>query len=381
VSISSILLLGAAQAAFLVALIVGKKNKTLPDAILAGWIVVLGIHHLLYSLLYQGIQVPVAMLNLNSGIPLVQGPFLYLYVDTLTSGRRRLRPVDALHFLPFLCFSGYVTLLLPSVASASSGTVSVFHLSGWITAVLLLSVPVYAVVALLGLRRHAAATLERYSERHGRDLAWLRKIVIALLLLWAVVIATTLTPPSLYPGLRHQMMIAATVFVYAIGYFGWRQFAVMDRPELEMPAEEREEPLRTSPKYERSGLKAPEIEVLIDRLTSHLELDRPYLEPGVTLMQIARNLGTTSNHLSQAINQGLNKNFHELINQRRVEDFKGRVLDSRNQHRNLLAVAFDSGFSSKSSFNRVFKQLSGLSPKQYLDRQAQKNDDSGSAKS
>ena len=375
--IGSILLLGAAQAAFLVALIAGKKEKTLPDAILAGWIVVLGLHHLLYSLLYQGVQVPAAALNLNSGVPLLQGPFLYLYVDTLTSGRRRLRPVDTLHLLPFLCFSGYVTLLLSPGTSASAGTVSVFHLSGWITAAFLVSVPVYAMVALRRLRRHTAATLERYSERHGRDLAWLRKIVIALLLLWAVVIVTTLAPTSLYPGLRHQMMIGATVFVYAIGYFGWRQFAVIDPPELETPPRERERSLRTSPKYERSGLKAPESEALLDRLMAHLEHDRPYLEPGVTLMQIARNLGTTSNHLSQAINQGLDKNFHELINERRVEDFKGRALDRHNQHRNLLAIAFDSGFSSKSSFNRVFKQLTGLSPKQYLETQACKKDDPG----
>ena len=119
--------------------------------------------------------------------------------------------------------------------------------------------------------------------------------------------------------------------------------------------------------YVAAGLRGHQIDSLMTRLGAHFEEDRPYLEPGVTLMQIAANLETTPNRLSQAINQGMGKNFHELVNERRVEDFKRRALDPRNRHRTLLAIAFDSGFSSKSSFNRVFKQIAGMSPRQYVE--------------
>lgn len=369
-SLTTILFLGAGQAAFLVALIASKKTKGLADGILAVWLLVLGLHHLLYGLHYRGIALPAAALNLNAGVPLLQGPFLFLYVDSLTSGRKRLRPLDAVHLLPFLGFAGYVSLPFPRVAPTHSSAISVFHLSRWITLSILVSVPAYALVSLRKLRRHEADMLDRYSERRGRDLAWLRRIVLALLAVWGVVILTTLTPWLLPSGVRHQMMTAVTLFIYAIGYFGWRQFAVVDPTEPDATDAAPGGPADGSPKYERSGLKRSEIEDLVARLEAHLEEDRPHLEPGVTLMQIAANLETTPNRLSQAINQGMEKNFHVLVNERRVEDFKRRALDLRNRHRTLLAVAFDSGFSSKSSFNRVFKQLAGMSPRQYLESQA-----------
>ena len=145
------------------------------------------------------------------------------------------------------------------------------------------------------------------------------------------------------------MMTAVTLFIYAIGYFGWRQFAVVDPADREAGEPLPREPESGTPKYDRSGLKGSEIEALVERLEAHLETDRPYLEAGLTLRQMAANLGTTSNHLSQAINQGMGKNFHELVNLRRVEAFKRRALDHTNRHRTLLAIAFDSGFSSKSS--------------------------------
>jgi len=160
-------------------------------------------------------------------------------------------------------------------------------------------------------------------------------------------------------GLRHSMMTAVTLFIYVIGYFGVRQIAVGEPEETAPPAA----------KYERSGLAGDEIEALVARLTRHLDEKRPHLEEGVTLRQVAADLGVSPNHLSQAINQGLNKNFYELINERRVEEFKRRVADPKNRAYTLLAIALDSGFSSKSSFNRVFKQFTGLSPKQYVDQQ------------
>jgi AraC-like DNA-binding protein len=370
--LATILLLGAAQAAFLVVLLAGKKGKSLPDGVLAAWLSVLGLHHLFSALFLQGVQLPPALLNVNAGVALLQGPFLFLYVDTLTSGRQRLRPTDALHLLPFVAFSVYVTLVLPRIGFGSSPSVSVFQLTVVITAAILVSVPIYALMALGRLRRHDAYTVDRYSERRGRDLSWLKKIVLALLVVWGVVITVVISAvvaPGLLPaGSRHQMMTAVTLFIYAIGYFGWRQFAVVDPADRE-DREERgaEEPREEAPRYDRSGLKGSDIESLVERLEAHLDQDRPYLEPGVTLREIAANLDTTPNHLSQAINQGMGKSFHDLINERRVETFKRLALDPANDHRTLLAVAFDSGFSSKSSFNRVFKQIAGVSPRHYVE--------------
>jgi AraC-like DNA-binding protein len=372
-NLSTILLLGSVQAGFLVVLILGKRRKTLSDWILAAWVALLGTHHLLPVLFDRGVEIPAAFVNLNAGVPLLQGPFLYLYVQTLTSGRSRLGLKDLPHLIPYGLFAIYVLWLLPHVGHTGASQVSVFRLSILLTTTILVSVPAYALTALLLLRRHRLRTLARHSETRGRDLSWLRWIVLALLAVWGVVIgavaAELLAPGSAHIAPRHQMMSAVTLFIYVIGYFGFRQIAVGEPDRIAERTPE-SSPAPQNAKYQRSGLGSDETEALVVRLNRYLLEQKPYLKDGITLGQVAAGLDVSPNHLSQAINQGMNKNFYELINERRVEEFKRRVVEPKNRSYTLLAIALDSGFSSKSSFNRVFKQFTGISPRQYVERQA-----------
>ncbi|MEO1714227.1 MAG: helix-turn-helix domain-containing protein, partial [Bacteroidota bacterium] len=69
--------------------------------------------------------------------------------------------------------------------------------------------------------------------------------------------------------------------------------------------------------------------------------------------------------VSQAINQGLDCSFIDFVNQYRVQAFKERVEKGEASHLSLLGLALESGFNSKSTFNRVFKKLEGISPSEY----------------
>ncbi|NJK95779.1 MAG: AraC family transcriptional regulator [Bacteroidales bacterium] len=97
---------------------------------------------------------------------------------------------------------------------------------------------------------------------------------------------------------------------------------------------------------------------------------KPYLEPKLTLNALAAELNISVNYLSQLINQYQGKNFYDFVNGFRIEEFKSRVLSPKNQHLTILALAFDSGFNSKSSFNLAFKKHTGLTPSEFL---AEKN--------
>ncbi|XOV93626.1 MAG: helix-turn-helix domain-containing protein [Bacteroidota bacterium] len=73
-----------------------------------------------------------------------------------------------------------------------------------------------------------------------------------------------------------------------------------------------------------------------------------------------------ANQFSQLLNEGFNQNFAEFVNAYRLEAFKQKVADPKNNHLTLLAIAYDSGFNSKTVFNTYFKKVMGQTPKAYL---------------
>jgi AraC-like DNA-binding protein len=95
-----------------------------------------------------------------------------------------------------------------------------------------------------------------------------------------------------------------------------------------------------------------------------MEEKKPYLNPKLSLQELAQNLDISSNRLSQIINQQAEVNFHDFINQYRIEEFLRNAKSNKNY--SLLALALDAGFNSKSSFNHIFKKQKGISPSLYL---------------
>ncbi len=93
---------------------------------------------------------------------------------------------------------------------------------------------------------------------------------------------------------------------------------------------------------------------------------------GITLNVAAKELGCTETELSNGINHCAGVNFNEFINQLRVEDFKKCVHNPGFRRLSLYGIAQEVGFSSKTSFYRAFKRISGLTPKEYLDLQEHK---------
>jgi AraC-like DNA-binding protein len=89
-----------------------------------------------------------------------------------------------------------------------------------------------------------------------------------------------------------------------------------------------------------------------------------YLESKFSLQQMASRLATNENYVSKAINIGLQKNFNRIVNEARVKH--AQELLNQDHCQSILSVAYDSGFSSKASFNRAFKDIIGMTPTQYV---------------
>ena len=90
-----------------------------------------------------------------------------------------------------------------------------------------------------------------------------------------------------------------------------------------------------------------------------------YHNPDLSLNLLSKHVAISEREISNAINQHLNKNFYTFINEFRVEEVITKIKDSNNVHIKILNLAFDAGFNSKPTFNRVFKEYTGNSPSFY----------------
>ena len=147
--------------------------------------------------------------------------------------------------------------------------------------------------------------------------------------------------------------ICLTSFVYLLTIFIIRRPEVFFRKSL-------------TTKYSNSGLDQHTSDRLREKLTGYLQQQKPFLDPKLTLSQLADDLEVRPNILSQVINEGMNKTFNDLINGYRLQEVKRKLLDPGEGHKKILALAFESGFQSKASFNRIFKKSEGMSPVDFL---------------
>ncbi|MEX0288994.1 MAG: helix-turn-helix domain-containing protein, partial [Flavobacteriaceae bacterium] len=117
-------------------------------------------------------------------------------------------------------------------------------------------------------------------------------------------------------------------------------------------------------KYAMSNLSSGALENYKKQLTRLMQTDQMYLNPDLNSKDLADELGISTKLLSQVINQGFGQNFFDFINTSRCEEVK-RILQGPDQKMTILEAMYHSGFNSKSSFNKEFKKLMGLTPSQY----------------
>jgi AraC-like DNA-binding protein len=117
-------------------------------------------------------------------------------------------------------------------------------------------------------------------------------------------------------------------------------------------------------KYQSSILNQSDKEQYREKLIALMGGEKIFLNPSMTLSDIAQKLDIAPCYISQVINESFQQNFRDFINKYRIEESK-RLLTQPNQHLNILGIALDAGFNSKSAFNSAFKKHTGITPKEF----------------
>jgi len=122
---------------------------------------------------------------------------------------------------------------------------------------------------------------------------------------------------------------------------------------------------KTLPKQNSSLLSASDLQQIKTKLKALIEEDKIFLNPDLSLAILSKYLDTSEKNCSKYFSTELKTNFNQYINSFRVKSFKENVRSGKFDNLTLLGIAFESGFDSKSTFNRVFKQMEGITPTAY----------------
>lgn len=332
------------------------------------------------------------------------GPLIYFYTRELTRpGQIPLRGRQWLHFVPgfiHVALSWAMLLLPPARQLAVFGAVPDQPAPDWVFSFLLndLEVPltmaqtvVYLLLSMRLVARHRAALGDNFSYTEEINLTWLRNLLIGMFVIYVCWFFSHLLFAG-YETLGSLLGVSMVLLIYAMGYMGLRQPEIFRR--VSSPAEDAQtpaaEPAPAAPapdtnvgvdepagegaetpagKYQSSSLSSDVSELLLADVQSRMQQDKPFLDNKLSLPQLAGLIGISANHLSQCINEHLNQNFFDFVNGYRIEEAKARLLDASRQRDNILTVAMDSGFNSKSAFYSAFKKQTGMTPSQFRQQQ------------
>ncbi|MFK8266290.1 helix-turn-helix domain-containing protein [Capnocytophaga cynodegmi] len=372
---NTIFTIGIFLSSFLSILLFTKKGKTLSDSILGTWLIFISVHLLSYYLYYLGYwQKYPHLVGITHPFPLLYAPFLYLYVVFSLRAKQRFHLRDYLHFMPFvvtyLCmfpfFFGYTAEQKQIIDNENFNSSYQYFFVVTFLLYIILGI-VYSVLTYKKITNYQNLISQNFAYKDTISLQWLRFIIlgIGIIFLSVTIILLLQYVFNLNFGFNSDLIgfVLIVLLVTSMGFLGIRQQGIFGAKNIK-PQDIIIESKPTE--YRKSGLKQTEAQAIHQQLLTIMDSEKLYLEPKLTLGQLAEQVGVSTNNLSQVINQYEEKNFYDFVNSYRIKEFIQRTNDPKNKNLNILAIAFDSGFNSKSSFNQVFKKITGETPSEFI---------------
>lgn len=207
-----------------------------------------------------------------------------------------------------------------------------------------------------------------FSDIGNFDLSWLRILLSASLSVYTVInsiyIIDLFIPVASFGTMQFFSFVLGAVYIVFLGFFGLRQGNLFATHRINLNLEKA---LEDHHSWEKR-LDNKE-EVFIRKLLDYMKEEKPYLNPDLNIAKLSKMLDVTPEYLSKVINTRLNKNFFDFVNRHRVDEFKEKCRDVNNKNLTIIGLAYDCGFNSKATFNRVFKNVVGSTPSEYVKNQ------------
>jgi len=295
----------------------------------------------------------------NAGDPtfLLIAPLLSFYIEELTGRRVKFSLKSVLHFIPFffiiVCSLSLNSLTNNSFISFLNDHSKLPIIIFWIIVVIQFSG--YQIFIQRKWRNYQQLIRQEVSNTENINISWVKFfmsvfLIINIFFFFALFIIIHF---DYMIWLWKASGIVFSLSVFALGYKGILQREIFYTDEIKAV----DTPIINK--------QARPDQQLIDKLVSYMSEKKPYFDSELTLSSLAKDIGMSRSQLSQLINDGLGENFYDFVNKYRVEEVKRLMTDPQAMNFNLLGIALEAGFKSKSTFNLIFKRFTGLTPTEY----------------
>lgn len=313
-----------------------KSDKRLSDYFLGALILMLSIRTIKSVFLHFNGHLFEPFIQVGLAACFLIGPFLYLYIKSLTDPDTQLKRRWWWHILPYL-----VAILLFGYFFSYYDQrprwrwfIEIIY-KQWLLYILLSAYLLRSVFLKIGRRKkietHEFWAINIWGGTFGVWLAY----------------ETSYYTSYIVGALSFSFIIYTTALLW-----------IFKRTKKEIA---NDPPLR----YGSSSLTDEDILAYKDQLDQFIRQEKPFLDPNLKLDTLSDQLGISSKVLSQVINQSFGMNYSQYIADLRVEESKKLLHSAEHAHFKISAIAYESGFNSLSSFNTYFKRIVGMTAKEY----------------
>ncbi|MEZ4952952.1 MAG: AraC family transcriptional regulator [Saprospiraceae bacterium] len=352
-----ILSIGFAQGAF-ISLVLWKKKPSNQQAI-RYLVLLIGMASciMLMRAAYQpdSFRKFVEIIMLPDAILFLLGPFLYFFVRSLLQLPLPSVPRRCWHYVPALIHMPFLNIILALNYHGywrflHNGHVQVgfFLIEGAAIA----SLSIYLWLSFRDMKMYRTAWVQQYTTPFpARFLQPFFVVGFLIATAWAFSFFHNLTLQS--PNYLAYFIL----WFLLVGYVFYLGYQIVLRPELlELPQ------LKTSNDIPVS---------VLERVEHFMQEQKPFLDPALKIGDLAESLGMPKHELSKVLNHAVGKNFFDYLNAWRIQEFIALKNDARYARFNISELAFESGFNSRTAFNRAFRKELGKTPSEHFRAKAQ----------
>lgn len=325
---------------FIVSMLFNRKAKPLFLKILMVICLTIILHFGYMLLQFHGILREVM---LGPFFGLVYGPLYYSYTRCLIVENLRLRRI-APHFAPALT-------VLVLIVFAGNELAQGVDLGGAIISIHFMA---YLLMSLRRIYSYRKRLLNTASSFFRISLNWLEAIIyLQLATLGVAMLESYFQAVMNTNAFILVIYFFVLILIHCLYYLGLKQVRFFKGFGEEDPE---------SPGLKEYAIPEEVFCEYLNKLTSYIEKEKPYLEYDITLQELSDKLGISTRNLSHVINRHFKRNYYGFINGYRLEQAK-RSLNSTDL--SIKEIMYDSGFSNKATFYSLFKKDTGLTPVQF----------------